>query len=115
MAGHTVNSAFSLLCCMCFRVLFNMLNLVSHHLQVFHIFLVMLLSGVGSSSVLNSTSLEDQLFQYIDDHQEKFVKVEAAPNVNSASKKCATQPHCSLLGSNSFCITRFTASRVCIG
>ncbi|XP_028593304.2 beta-Ala-His dipeptidase-like isoform X1 [Podarcis muralis] len=43
-------------------------------IMVFHIFLVMLLSGVGSSSVLNSTSLEDQLFQYIDDHQEKFVK-----------------------------------------
>ncbi|XP_060133910.1 beta-Ala-His dipeptidase [Zootoca vivipara] len=43
-------------------------------IMVFHIVLVMLLSGVGSSSVLNSTSLEDQLFQYIDDHQEKFVE-----------------------------------------
>ncbi|XP_053252633.1 beta-Ala-His dipeptidase-like isoform X3 [Podarcis raffonei] len=43
-------------------------------IMVFHIFLVMLLSGVGTSSLLNSTSLEDQLFQYIDDHQDKFVQ-----------------------------------------
>ncbi|XP_061450419.1 beta-Ala-His dipeptidase-like isoform X2 [Rhineura floridana] len=43
-------------------------------IMIFHIFLVMLVFGVGNSSVSNFSSLEEQLFQYIEEHENEFVQ-----------------------------------------